>query len=349
MANANIQPFGILPGGQTVHRIFLQSGTLSCEVITYGAALRTLLVPDREGRPVDVVLGYDRLEQYLSEDGYLGATVGRVANRIAKGCFDLNGQLYQLPLNNGNNHLHGGPGGFSHRIWTIEQVSEASVMLSLISPDADQGYPGSLKVTATYTLQENALIVRHTAVSDKDTLCSLTNHSYFNLAGHNSGSATDQRIQIFANSYTPIDSELIPLGVVTAVEGTPMDLRQPIPIGTHMDDPDPQLIIAGGYDHNFVVDGPVGKLRPAAAAASDRTGITMQVDTTLPGVHFYTGNYLNSGRIGKGGCTYGPHHGFCLETHYFPDAVHHPHFPSPVLPAHTPYTHETVFRFAVSR
>lgn len=349
MAGANIHAFGSTPDGRTVHRICLQNGSLSCEVITYGATLRTLLVPDREGRPVDVVLGYDTLAQYLSENGYLGATVGRVANRIARGSFVLNGQHYSLPLNDGNNHLHGGPDGFSHRIWTIDQVSEASVTLSLTSPDADQGYPGTLTATSEYALLDNALLIRHTAVSDKDTLCSLTNHSYFNLAGHNSGSATDQRIQIFADTYTPSDSALIPLGILSAVEGTPMDLREMIPINAHISDPDPQLRQARGYDHNYAVNGPWGTLRPAAIAAADRTGIVMQVDTTLPGIHFYTGNYLNPGRIGKGGCAYGPHHGFCLETHYYPDAVHNPDFPSPVLPAGKTYSHETLFRFAVSK
>lgn len=345
MNTANIQPFGVTANGETVYRICLHSESLSCEVITYGAVLRTLVVPDRDGNPVDIVLGYDTLEQYLSDDVYLGATVGRVANRIAKGCFTLNGLTYSLPINNGNNHHHGGPGGFSHRVWNIEKATEASVTLSITSPDGDQGYPGTMKATAEYTLCDNALIVRHTAVSDKDTLCSLTNHSYFNLSGHNSGSAMDQNILLFAHEYTPSDQEGIPLGIVSSVEGTPMDLREMIPIKTHIEDPCPELIQAKGYDQNFVVNGSVGSLRPAAIANSDLTGITMLVDTTMPGIHFYTANYVSEGHIGKGGCVYGPRYAFCLETQHYPNAIHNANFPSPILKAGKRYDHKTVFRF----
>lgn len=345
MNTANIQPFGVTTNGETVYQIYLHSGSLSCEVITYGAVLRTLVVPDRDSKPVDIVLGYDTLEQYLSDDVYLGATVGRVANRIAKGSFTLNGQTYSLPINNGNNHHHGGPNGFAHRVWNIEKATEDSVTLSLISPDGDQGYPGTINVTAEYTLRDNSLIIRHTAVSDKETLCSLTNHSYFNLSGHNSGSAMDQNILLFAHEYTPSDPEGIPLGILSSVEGTPMDLREMIPIKTHIEDPYPELIQAKGYDQNYVVNGPVGSLRPAAIAGSDLTGITMQVDTTMPGVHFYTANYVNEGHIGKGGCVYGPRHAFCLETQYYPDAIHNANFPSPILKAEETYDHKTVFRF----
>ena len=344
MKNTNIQPFGVTKSGETVYRICLHNDRLSCEVITYGAVLRTLVVPDWDGKPVDIVLGYDTLEQYLSDDIYLGATVGRVANRIAKGCFTLNGLTYSLPINNDNNH-HGGPSGFSHRVWNIEKATEASVILSLTSPNGDQGYPGTMKATAEYTLCDNALIVRHTAVSDKDTLCSLTNHSYFNLSGHNSGSAMDQNILLFAHEYTPSDAEGIPLGVVSSVEGTPMDLREMITIKTHIEDPYPELIQAKGYDQNYVVNGPVGSLRPAAIANSDLTGITMQVDTTMPGIHFYTANYVSEGRIGKNGAVYGPCHAFCLETQFFPDAIHHDAFSSPVLHANQVYDHTTTFTF----
>ncbi len=340
-----IQQFGTTPNGETVYRICLHNSIISCEVVTYGAALRTLFVPDRDNKPVDVLLGYDTLEQYLSDDVYLGATVGRVANRIAKGSFSLNGQCYTLPLNNGSNHHHGGPNGFSHRVWHIENAKEDSVTLSLISPDGDQGYPGTLKTTVEYTLRDNALIVRHTAISDKDTLCSLTNHSYFNLAGHNSGNAMDQNLLLFAHEYTPSDPEGLPLGVVSSVAGTPMDFRKMMPIKTHIDDPYPQLLQAKGYDQNFVVDGPIGSLRPAAIVGSDRTGITMHVDTTMPGIHFYTANYVNEGHIGKDGCVYGPRHAFCLETQYYPDAIHNANFPSPLLKAGKLYSHETVFRF----
>lgn len=343
---AAIVPFGITPAGETVYQISLCNSRISCTVITYGAILRTLLVPDRDGKPVDVVLGYDTFEQYLSEDGYLGATVGRVANRIAKGSFVLDGQTYCLPINDGNNHLHGGTVGFSHRVWNIEETKSDSVTLSLTSQDGDQGYPGTMKATVEYTLRENALVIRHTATSDKDTLCSLTNHSYFNLSGHSSGSAMDQNILIFAHEYTPSNQEGIPVGTIAAVDGTPMDLREMIPIKTHIDDAYPQLVQAGGYDHNYVVNGPCGVLRPAAIAGSDLTGITMQVDTTMSGMHFYTANYIKEGRTGKGNCKYGPRHAFCLETQYYPDAIHNANFPSPILKAGKSYDHTTVFRFS---
>lgn len=348
MNTSNIMPFGKTPKGETIHLIRLQNGKLYCEIITYGATLRVLQVPDRNGKPVDIVLGYDTLEQYLSEDGYLGATVGRFANRIAKGSFTLNGQQYSLPINNGNNHLHGGTEGFSHRVWEIQSVTEDTVTLCLTSPDGEQGYPGTLKATAEYILSDNALIIRHTAVSDKDTICSLTNHSYFNLSGHNSGSAMEQNIMLYAHDFTPSDAESIPIGTVLSVEGTPMDLREPLPISTYINDPYTQLKQANGYDHNYIVDGACGVLRPAAMATSDLTGITMQVDTTLPGIQLYTANFINEGRIGKGNCTYGPRHAFCLETQYYPDAINHANFPSPILKAGELYTHETVFRFPKS-
>jgi len=345
MNTSNILPFGKTPKGETIHLIRLQNGKLYCEIIAFGATLRVLQVPDRNGKPVDIVLGYDTPDQYLSEEGYLGATVGRFANRIAKGSFTLNGQRYSLPINNGNNHLHGGTEGFSHRVWEIQSVTEDAVILCLTSPDGDQGYPGTLKATAEYILRDNTLTIRHTAISDKDTICSLTNHSYFNLSGHNSGSAMDQKIKLLANEFTPSDAESIPLGTILPVEGTPMDLRELQPIHSHINEPYPQLLQAKGYDHNYIVKGACGVLRPAAIATSDLTGITMEVDTTMPGIQLYTANFVNEGRIGKGNCTYGPRHAFCLETQYYPDAINHPNFPSPILKAGELYAHKTVFRF----
>lgn len=345
MTNPLVSNFGSLPSGEVIHSIALKNDYLSCEVITFGATLRTLFVRDRDGKPVDVVLGYDNLDQYLHEQGYFGATVGRVANRIAGGCFHLNGTAYSLPINDGNNHHHGGPVGFSHRVWSIKEVNPTSVTLTLNSYDTEQGYPGSMKVTAEYILKDNTLVIHHTAVSDADTLCSLTNHSYFNLSGHDTGSAMDQHILLFAHEYTPSDAQGIPLGTLEAVDGTPMDLREMLPIHAKMNEPFQQLKQAGGYDHNFVINGIPDILRPAAIAESDLTGITMQVDTTMPGIHFYTANYIENGRIGKGGCTYGPRHAFCLETQYYPDAIHHPAFPSPILNAGKMYDHQTVFTF----
>lgn len=339
MDASNVFVFGKTPTGEPVYRVSLQNNKLSCEIITYGAILRTLHVPDRDDQSIDIVLGYDSLDQYLADEFYFGATVGRVANRIANGRFILNGQTYSLPLNNGSNHHHGGPEGFSRHVWKIEKVSASSVTMSLTSPDGDQGYPGTIKATAEYTIQDNSLIIRHTAVSDKDTLCSLTNHSYFNLSGHNSGNAMDQNILLFAHEYTPSDPEGIPTGEIASVEGTPMDLREMIPICSHLDDPAPALIKAKGYDHNYVLSEYTGSVRPAAIASSDITGITMHMATSMPGVHFYTSNYVSQGLIGKDEAIYGPRHAFCLEPQFFPDAIHHPAFPSPILRSGELYSH----------
>ncbi len=340
-----ITPFGTAPGGEPVFRIQLDNGVISCEIITFGATIRSLTVPDRNGNPIDVVLGYDTLKEYVRNGGYLGATVGRYANRIAHGSFQLNGCTYRLAANNGRNHLHGGRKGFSHRVWQITHAEETSVTLSLFSPDSDEGYPGNLICSVRFELESTALVIRYHAKSDRDTLCNLTNHSYFNLAGHNSGSALEQNIQIFAQNYTPSNEESIPLGTVEPVADTPMDLRRPTPIGKHIREDFHQLNNARGYDHNYVIDGTIGTLRPAAKAFSHTTGITLEAETTLPGVHFYTANFIPSRCRGKGGCTYGPHHAFCLETQFFPDSPNQPNFPSSVLKAGEDYTHCTVFRF----
>ena len=337
--------FGTCPNGEKVSQITLTSGSFSCQILTLGATIRSLLVPDRNGMPVDVVLGYDTLEEYLSRDGYLGATIGRFANRIAGAQFKLNGTTYPLAANDNANHLHGGLKGFSHRIWSVEQLEESSAVLSLHSADGEEGYPGNLTASVCYSLSEAGLTVRYRATSDADTICSLTNHSYFNLSGHDAGTVLEQEIMIHAQNYTPSDAQSIPLGCIVPVEGTPMDLRTPVLIGAGVDSPFPQIKQAKGYDHNYVIDGQAGALRPAAQAFSKATGISMQVSTTLPGVHFYTANFIEPGRKGKGGCAYGPRHAFCLETQHFPDAPNQPAFPSALLKAGQEYDHTTVFAF----
>ena len=348
MSTENITLFGMTPAGETVHKIHLHNHLISCDILTYGATLQSLIVLDRDGQPVDVLLGYDTLEQYLQGGCYFGATVGRVANRIAGGQFELNSISYKLPLNDGNNHHHGGPDGFAFRVWSIASVSDTAVTLTLHSPDGDQGYPGNLDVEAEFVLEDNSLILRHRAVSDADTLCSLTSHGYFNLSGHNSGNAMDQHLLLFAHEYTPSNAEGIPTGTVEWVEKTPMDLRELYPINTHIEDPFRQLQNAGGYDHNFVINGNIGELRPAAIATSDLSGITMRMETTLPGVHFYTANFVGEGQPGKNGAVYGPRHGFCLESQFYPDAIHHPNFPSPVLRAGEQYQHATTITFTTA-
>lgn len=336
--------FGTTPAGERVEALTLKKGLLSCTILTLGAAVQSLMVPGRDGRPVDVALGYDTLKEYLTQDGYLGAVVGRCANRIAQGRFSLEGKEYALAVNNGPNHLHGGRVGFSHRVWTVEEAAADRVVLTLDSPDGEEGYPGHLWVRVTYTLTEEALELRYEAAAGAPTLCALTNHTYFNLSGQGSGSAMDQELRLFAGRYTPADSVSIPTGAVDPVEGTPMDFRRPTPLGQRVDDPFPQLVQAKGYDHNYVIDGEMGRLRPAAAAFSPRTGIVLEVDTTLPGVQLYTANYLTE-RGGKGGARYAPRHAFCLETQFFPDSPNHPGFPSVVLRPGERYDHRTVFRF----
>lgn len=342
------RPFGATPAGEPVELLGLDNGTLRCQILTLGAALQTLEVPDGHGNRVDVVLGYDTLEDYLKYDGYLGAVVGRCANRIAKGRFSLNGKEYTLAVNNGPNHLHGGLVGFSHRVWQVEELTCDQAVLALSSSDGEEGYPGNLHVRVTCRLDGAALELRYEARSDQDTPCNLTNHSYFNLSGHSSGPVLDQEIRLFSQSYTPTDETSIPLGTVEPVAGTPMDLRAPTPIGAHIDDSFIQLRQAGGYDHNYVVDGSMGVLRPAAWARSPRTGIVMETETTLPGVQLYTANFVEQGRPGKGGAAYGPRHAFCLETQFFPDSPNQPAFPSCILRAGERYEQVTRYGFSAS-
>lgn len=346
MTNSLRQPFGVTPSGELAERIILDNGTLRCSVLTYGAILQSLLVPHRNGCPVDVVLGLDTLESYLTDRGYMGAVVGRFANRIAAGRFTLDGKEYALTVNNGPNHLHGGKVGFSRRVWTVVDCSDTHVTLSLFSPDDEEGYPGNLHVTVTYRLEDNALAIRYQAETDRATPCNLTNHSYFNLSGHDSGSAMEQQITLYASRYTPSDSRCMVLGTVEPVNETPMDLRSPTVIGSRMDSSFEQL--RKGFDHNFAIDNADGTLRTAALASSNTTGITMTVETDQPGIQFYTANSAPS-TPGKGGAEYGKHHAFCLETQGFPDAPNHPDFPDSILRPGQQYDHTTRFCFSSAK
>ena len=343
----NVKHFGFSSSGEEVLLVKLENAFISCEVLTYGASLRTLLVPDRNGEALDVVLGYDSLEEYETQDGYLGATVGRYANRIAQGRFNLNGREYKLAVNNGPNHLHGGMVGFSHRVWTIEEAGEYHVKMTLLSMDGEENYPGTLKATVTYSLEGNSLNIKYEAVSDAETVCNLTNHSYFNLAGQGSGNVLEQEISLVADYYTPTDADSIPYGKLSAVEGTPMDLRMFTKIGEHIDSDFTQLIQGRGYDHNYVVDGNIGELRPAATVRCMDSGIVMELKTTQAGVQLYTANFIDEGRQGKNGAVYGPRHAFCLETQHFPDSPNHANFPSTVLKSGEKYEHLAKFTFSV--
>ena len=294
---------------------------------------------------MDVVLGYDTLQEYVTQCEYFGATVGRFSNRIANSRFTLNGKEYVLTTNDGKNQLHGGICGFTDRVWTVEEVDAQRVVLSLFSKDGEEGFPGNLNVRVTYQLQGSALSIRYQAVCDADTVCSMTNHSYFNLDGHDAGPVMDHTVVLNVSNYAPCDEEFIPHGTLELVEGTPLDLREPPRIGAKIDHP--QLKAAGGYDHSCTVNGPVGTLRRAGQVRSSKSGISLQVSTTLPAVHFYTANTIAAGHPGKNGCTYEAYHAFCLETQYFPDSPNQPAFPSVVLKAGEEYDHETVFDFSV--
>ncbi len=339
--------FGTMPDGTAVDQYTLRAGALSCDIITFGGSLRALHVPDRTGKSVDVLLGFDTLEPYLTHGKSFGALVGRFANRIGGAKFTLNGETYPLAANDhGVNHLHGGSLGYNKRVWTAESSSDTAVTLSLSSPDGEEGYPGNLTVRVTYTLTETELTIRYHAECDRDTVCNLTNHAYFNLSSHDSGPVLDQTIQLLADRYTPADSFSIPTGEIVSVEGTPMDLRQPTLIGAHIDEAFSQLAQAGGYDHNWVPNGEPGTLRPIAKAFSSASGISMEVLSTLPGVQFYTGNYLSGCPAGKGGAAYDKRWGFCLETQFFPDSPNHANFPSCTLRAGEAFDHTAVFRFS---
>lgn len=337
--------FGTLPDGTPVEQYTISDHEIECDIITYGGTLRCLRVPDRSGKPVDVLLGFDTLEDYLAHNKFIGALIGRYANRIAGASFDIDGVHYPLAANDGPNHLHGGEHGFDKQVWTVESAGDDFLTLSLTSPDGQEGYPGSLSVQVTYRLENSSLSLEYRARTDQTTVCTFTNHAYFNLSGHNSGTVLGQEIQIFADSYTPTDAASIPTGELAPVDNTPLDLRYPVTIGERIDEDDIQLRYAGGYDHNWAVRGDSGSLRLAARARSTETGIVMETLTTQPGIQFYSGNYLDGCPAGKGGAPYAKRWGFCLETQAFPDSPHHPRFPSSILHAGEEYHHTTVYRF----
>ena len=338
---------GYLSDGRAVHAITLTDGRLSCEILTYCGILRTLLVPDKDGKLRDVVLGFDTAEKYFPFRTFFGAIVGRFANRIGGSSFELNGVKYELPANEGANKLHSGPDGFDCQLWEVVSESGDSVTLKLTSPDGTGGFPGKMDMKVTYTLRNAELAIEYEAVSDADTLCNPTNHAYFNLSGQESGSVEKQIIQLFASHYTPTDAALIPTGEIASVDGTPMDLRQPIAIGARIDEDFHALNGPGGYDHNWAIDGAAGEFRIGAAAYSPESGIAMTMYTDRPAVQFYTGNGLGMGIVGKDGAEYVKRSGFCLETQTFPDAPNHDNFPTALLRAGEKFYSKTSYKFEV--
>ena len=321
-----------------MEKIILQDGQMEAHILPYGATLQSLLVPDRDGRLRDVVLGYETLEAYRQHDGYLGATVGRCANRIAGAQITLSGTRYPLTANEGANQLHGGPHGLHQKMWEIAHLSKDKVTLRTVSPDGEDGYPGRLEVTVKYILTDNMLRIHYEAVSDKDTLCNLTNHAYFNLSGQGSGPVADHVLSVGAKFYTPCGPGNLPTGEVRAVEGTVLDLRSGVKLGQRLGAA--ELADCGGYDHNYVLSG-----QTAAVLYAPDSGIQMETLTTMPGLQVYTAGFLTE-RQGKAGAVYGKNHGVCLETQFWPDAIHYRHFPSPVLRAGQVYRQQTVYRFS---
>ena len=325
--------FGTGPNGEEVYLYTLRnSHGVEVSITNYGGAITSILVPDRNGVFGDVVLGYDTLDDYIKNPRYLGAVIGRFANRIAGGKFWLNQVEYQLAQNNGSNHLHGGTKGFDKRVWNATELL-SDLRLEYLSPDGEENYPGNLHVAIDYSLKdENELRLDYRAFADKDTIVNLTNHSYFNLAGQ--GTILDHELKLQADSFTPVSDELIPTGEIRAVDGTRMDFRTS------------RVISEGGYDHNFVLnDWQLGSVRSVAQLREPKSGRVMEVFTTQPGIQFYSGNFLDGSLVGKGGVRYQKYAGLCLETQHFPDSPNHRNFPSTVLRTGALYKQTTIYKF----
>jgi aldose 1-epimerase len=343
--SANRESFGKTPDGEQVELFTLtNTGGIKARITNFGAILVSLLVPDQDDNLADITLGFDKLDGYLGEHPYFGATVGRYANRIGKAEFKLDGKVYKLAANNGENHLHGGTKGFDKKVWRLEDISftddEATVKMSYISEDGEEGYPGNLACSVTYTLtKDDKLRISYEAETDKTTVINLTNHTYFNLAGQGNGDILGHELMLNADKYTVVDEGLIPTGENRSVKNTPMDFIAPMTIGSRIDQ------VEGGYDHNYVLNSGGGTLALAAKVYEPTTGRIMEILTDQPGVQFYTGNFLDGSITGKGGKVYKKHYGFCLETQHFPDSPNKPGFPSVVLKPGQKYATETVHKF----
>ncbi len=334
------------PEGKNVDLYTLtNSQGLKTKIMTYGATVVSLEVPDRNGKFADVALGYDTLEEYVKGNAYFGATIGRYANRIAKGRFTLNGVEYKLATNDGENHLHGGNKGFDKVIWEGEPFKRegaVGVKFTYLSKDGEEGYPGNLACTVIYTLTDsNELKISYEAVTDKPTSINFTNHTYFNLAGHGNGDILNHELMINADKFTPVDEELIPTGEIQSVKNTPMDFTHPMTIGSRIGE------VKGGYDHNYVINSGGDLLALTARVYEPTSGRIMEVYTTVPGVQLYSGNFLN-GASGKQGKIYYKHYGFTLETQHFPDSPNRPNFPSTILNPGEKYIHLDIYKFGSS-
>ncbi|HZB34377.1 MAG TPA: aldose epimerase family protein [Streptosporangiaceae bacterium] len=352
-ANITKDLFGTLDDGTKVWRYTLTNSRIRVRIITYGGIVQTIEVPDRRGRVTNVALGFATLDDYVASNNpgpYFGALIGRYANRIAEGTFTLDGVTHQLPINNDPNSLHGGTDSFDKRVWTPtagrNSAGDPTLRLALTSPDGDQGYPGTLRATATYTVTDDSIRVDYRATTDKATIVNLTNHSYFNLAGEGTGDINGHLMQLNANRYTPVDATLIPTGQLAPVAGTPLDFTKPVAIGDRIRDNFEQLVFGRGYDHNWVLNG--SGFRLAARVTEPTTGRVLSMFTDQPGIQFYSGNFLDGTLYGTSGRQYRQGDGFALETQHFPDSPNHANFPSTVLRPGDTYRTSTVYTFGTT-
>ena len=345
-----LNPFGRTPDDKLVEVVTLKnSAGIEARVLTYGGIILSLKTPDRDGAFDDIVLGFDDLAPYFTKSPYFGCLIGRYGNRIAGGKFTLDGKAYTLATNNAPNHLHGGVKGWDKVVWAatpFNNTDGVGVVLTYTSADGEEGYPGTVKATVKYTLNdENQLKVDYEATTDKPTVINLTQHSYFNLAGSKANDILQHALLINADQYTPVDKTLIPTGQLAPVDGTPFDFRKLTPIGARVNDANEQLTFGRGYDHNYVLTRNSTALSHAAKVVEPVTGRSLDIFTTEPGIQFYSGNFLDGTLTGKNGRTYGQRAGFCLETQHFPDSPNRPNFPSTVLRPGETYTTKTVFSF----
>jgi aldose 1-epimerase len=347
-SNKEAREFGKLPSGETVELYTLKNAKgVEADISTYGGVVVSLKVPDRSGAMGDIVLGFDDFQGYLLPPPYFGALIGRYGNRIAHAQFTLDGKVYKLFKNDGDNSLHGGKVGFDKVLWKARPTGAQSLELTYLSKDGEEGYPGNLSVTVVYTLTDNnELKIDYTATTDKNTVLNLTNHSYFNLAGQGEGDILGHQITINADKFTPVDKGLIPTGELRSVEGTPFDFRQPHAIGERIGADDKQIKLGGGYDHDFVLNHRGDALTLAARVTEAKSGRVMEVLTDQPSIQFYTGNFLDGTIHGKGGKVYPRRSAFCLETQHYPDSPNHPEFPTAELKPGEKYHTTTVYRFS---
>lgn len=323
---------------------------MKVKIMNYGGVILSIYSPDKYGNISDVVLGYEDIENYATSTTYFGAIIGRYANRIGGANIKINDKTYNLAMNDGNNHLHGGIKGFDKVFWngkiSEDDNKEECLELSYLSVDNEENYPGNLNVVVRYKLTDsNELVINYYAKSDKDTIVNLTNHSYFNLSGHNSGDILNHKLKIFSDKFTPTDNESIPTGEIYEVKGTPMDFTELTQIGDRIQVDYDQLLFAKGYDHNWILKEQCNELKKAAEVIDDNSGRILKVYTTKPAIQFYSGNYVSEREIGKGGVPYCKRAGLCIETQYFPDSLKNSHFPNVILKADEEYKHKTIYKF----